>query len=85
MLARFSASLFTDTWGAVDLFAADPRRRILRPSACAASVDGGVALLLRLTGALIDRAIINRTPQDQVWKSDSFGAARCWSGWSRAN
>ena len=40
---------------------------------------GGVALLLsafQLVPLWIDRAIINRTPQDQVWKSDSFGAAK---------
>jgi len=40
---------------------------------------GGVALLLsafQLAPLWIDRAMINRTPQDQLWKSDSFGAAK---------
>jgi len=40
---------------------------------------GGVALLLsafQLLPLWIDRAIINRTPPDQVWKSDSYGAAK---------
>jgi hypothetical protein len=40
---------------------------------------GAVALLLsafQLAPLWIDRALINRTPQDQVWKSDSFGAAK---------
>jgi hypothetical protein len=40
---------------------------------------GAAALLLaafQLAPVWTDRAILNRTPQDQVWKSDSFGAGR---------
>lgn len=40
---------------------------------------GIVALLLsafQLAPLWIDRALINRTPQDQSWKSDSFGAGQ---------
>jgi hypothetical protein len=40
---------------------------------------GAAALLLsafQLAPLWMDRGIINRTPQDQAWKSDSFGAGR---------